>query len=126
MNNSLVSAKIVTPQEAFTKYITRARKDLVLLDVRTQMEVIMDGFLEGAIHIPMHELQERLLNEVPKDTAVLVYCAHGVRSAAVVKAMVQAGYREVYDLQGGISDWIAAGLPIRRDMDLAETRQTSP
>jgi rhodanese-related sulfurtransferase len=35
-----------------------------------------------------------------------------MRSAGVHKLMDEAGFREVYEIEGGISAWQAAGMPL--------------
>ena len=81
---------------------------LAVLDVREPVEWA-HGHIEGAQHIPMHELPGRLA-EVP-DSQVLVVCKVGSRSAQVTAWLNQQGHDAV-NLDGGMLDWEAAG----RDM----------
>ncbi len=77
----------------------------LLLDVRTQDEYD-GGHIEGALLIPHNELAERL-NEVEGYDKVLVYCASGNRSVTASQILIEAGYKEVYNLKGGFSAWQA-------------------
>jgi phage shock protein E len=81
----------------------------LLIDVRTPEE-FASGHIEGAINIPVETLSQRL-NEVPKDSALVVYCRTGNRSATAAQILVTAGYGPVYDL-GGIQAWVSAGNTI--------------
>ena len=64
------------------------------------------GHIEGAIHIPLGELPDRL-DEVPEGQT-LVVCKVGARSAQAVGWLAQQG-RDVVNLDGGLLDWEAAG-----------------
>lgn len=75
---------------------------LILLDVRTPGEC-MAGVIEGAVQIPMDQLQGRLA-EIPEGP-LLVYCAVGARSAAVCDFLAGLGRKEVFNLEGGIMGW---------------------
>ena len=75
----------------------------VLLDVRTQGEWD-GGHLDGATLVPVHELGRRMSEVGPKDKAVVVYCASGIRSARAASQLAKAGWSEVYDL-GGMGNW---------------------
>ena len=73
-----------------------------LLDVREPMEWQMMNLAElGAVLVPMGEVGERL-EEIPRDRPVVVYCHTGVRSLKVAEALVDEGYEDVRNLEGGI------------------------
>ena len=81
---------------------------LVVLDVREPIEW-QYGHIEGALHIPMRELPDRL-DEVP-DAQTLVVCKVGGRSAQVVMWLNQQG-RDSVNLDGGMLEWAGAGRPM--------------
>lgn len=72
-----------------------------LLDVRTPGEYEA-AHLEGALLVPVDELEDRLA-EIPRDAPVVVYCRSGNRSARASDVLREAGY-EVHDL-GAMSNW---------------------
>lgn len=84
---------------------------LAVLDVREPVEW-EHGHIEGAMHIPLMDLPERL-GEVPSGQ-VLVVCKVGARSAHAVGYLAQQGL-DVVNLDGGMLDWAAAGRPIVSD-----------
>ena len=86
----------------------RLASGAVALDVREDGEWAA-GRIAGALHIPMGELAARQA-ELPARPIVAV-CRSGSRSAAVVEALVRAGY-EAENLAGGMKAWKAAGLPL--------------
>lgn len=76
---------------------------LVLLDVRDGWEVALSR-LANAVHIPMDEIELRA-DELSKQDDIVVYCHHGVRSAAVADYLRQLGYGKAVNLAGGIDEW---------------------
>ena len=81
---------------------------LHVLDVREDDEW-RHGHIEGATHIPLHELPARM-SDVPEGQT-LVVCKVGGRSAHAVAYLQQQGH-EVVNLDGGMLDWAAAGRPM--------------
>lgn len=76
----------------------------MLVDVRTPEEYA-SRHIEGAINIPVDEIESRLA-DVSKDTSkpVVVYCHSGNRAGRAKKILVEHGYSQVTNL-GGIDDW---------------------
>ncbi len=74
----------------------------LLLDVRTPAEQAM-AKISGAR--PWNAELERELESVPKQQPIVLYCHHGPRSARAAEELVAAGFREVYNLSGGIDAW---------------------
>jgi rhodanese-related sulfurtransferase len=85
-----------------------------LLDVREPDEW-RAGHIEGAHHIPMGQLPQRL-DEVPTDATVVAVCRSGQRSAQVTMWLGQQGY-EVVNLDGGMHAWAGAGRAMVADHD---------
>jgi rhodanese-related sulfurtransferase len=77
------------------------------LDVRTQGEYD-DGHIEGAILIPVSELEGRL-DELSRDKETLVYCRTGNRSSNAVTILEKNGFTKIYHMYNGINGWIQAG-----------------
>ncbi len=85
-------------------------EDVVVLDVRRDSERAA-GHVEGAVHIPIHELHGRL-DEVPSGT-VWVHCASGMR-AAIAASLLDAAGREVVAVDDGFDAAGEAGLTVTR------------
>jgi adenylyltransferase/sulfurtransferase len=60
--------------------------------------------IPGTIHIPLGELP-RHLHRLDPDRPVIVHCRSGVRSAAACQLLEKMGFRQVYNLRGGIDAW---------------------
>jgi len=73
----------------------------VVLDVRTQREWDA-GHLEGAIHIPVDDLRDRL-SEVPKGKPIAVHCAGGYRSYLAQQILMHNRWSNVRNVLGGFS-----------------------
>ncbi len=61
--------------------------------------------------IPLGELSRRM-NELPKDRSILCICHSGSRSSVAARQLQAAGY-QVINLQGGMSGWERARLPVK-------------
>jgi rhodanese-related sulfurtransferase len=83
---------------------------LRLVDVRTDAEVARGKIPQGE-SLPLHLLPLRL-NGMDKDATTVFYCQMGGRSAQAAAFAAANGFTDAYNLQGGISAWAQAGLPI--------------
>ncbi len=86
------------------------RGDVLILDVRTQEEYDA-GHIKNSTLIPVQVLDKRL-NELPRDKKILVYCKAGGRSAQASEILVNNGFKEIYNMKGGITDWTNAGYDV--------------
>jgi len=75
----------------------------LLLDVRSPSE-FNSGHLEGALNIPVGELQSRLKELGSTDRSIVVYCASGMRSRSAQKLLQDNGFSQVHDL-GSMGNW---------------------
>ena len=57
-------------------------EDFLLLDVRTENEVLVSKISDKSIHIPMNDIPNRL-GELDSNKEIIVYCKSGKRSAKV-------------------------------------------
>ncbi|CAM5352334.1 Rhodanese domain-containing protein OS=Streptomyces glaucescens OX=1907 GN=SGLAU_00225 PE=4 SV=1 [Streptomyces glaucescens] len=80
----------------------------MVLDVRRDGER-SDGWIEGSVHIPVHQVHQRL-GEVPAGT-VWVHCAGGMR-AAIAASVLDAGGRDVVAVDDGYAAAADAGLAL--------------
>jgi rhodanese-related sulfurtransferase len=85
-------------------------EDAYLLDVREDDEWAA-GHAPGAHHVPMMEIPARM-GEVPGDADVVVVCRSGARSGQVVTYLMNNGWDNVRNLDGGMHQWAAAGRPM--------------
>jgi rhodanese-related sulfurtransferase len=89
-----------------------AEAGVITLDVRTPGEYA-EGHLEGARLIDFQSGNfENEISTLDKNATYAVYCRSGNRSSQAVKVMHDAGFHNVYNLNGGVIDWANAGLPL--------------
>jgi rhodanese-related sulfurtransferase len=86
-----------------------AARTAVVVDVRQTAEW-KRGHIQGAIHIPLQQLQSRL-HQLPTHKTIVTVCQSGHRSAAAARTLTRAGH-EVLNLRGGMSGWSRAGFPL--------------
>ena len=76
--------------------IALLKKGAMLLDARTREEFAA-GHIAGAVNTPCTEIYSHIWEYVPtKDTPVVVYCTHGLRSRQVKYTMDHMGYTSVF------------------------------
>ncbi len=85
----------------------------VVVDVREAWE-FRSGHVENAVHIPLGELAQRV-GELDPERPVAVICASGSRSQSAAAFLGQQSFKTVYNIVGGTSSWMRAGLPLSRN-----------
>ena len=91
----------ITPKELKDR-IEKGDK-LVLLDVREPWENAL-ARLEGSVLIPLGTLPQSL-SRLDRNTEIIAYCHHGMRSADATGFLLQQGFPNVKNLVGGIDAW---------------------
>ena len=89
-----------------------ASEKYLLVDVRTAEE-FSEGHIKGAINIDyLAENFSIEIQELELESPVLLYCRSGNRSSKAMKIMKGLGFKEVYNLEGGIKGWILENNPV--------------
>lgn len=84
----------------------------LLLDVRSTGE-FEGGHIPGSVNIPHDQLSSRISEiETHRDRAVVVYCERGGRAANAAAVLRNSGFTMIQHMEGDMSGWRAAGLPI--------------
>ena len=78
------------------------KSEFLLIDIRENYELEIDGKVDYSIHIPLGEIVERL-NELPSDRPVIFHCCSGKRSESILNFLILNDlYKENYfNLEGG-------------------------
>ena len=103
----------ITPQEVHGRL--QAGEKLALIDVREPGEFQL-ARIEGAELIPMRTVPAELsrLDALAEESALIVFCHHGVRSLNVVHWLREQGIETCQSIAGGIDRWsleIDPGVP---------------
>jgi len=102
---------------AAPRLLTRleASDPIFLLDVREDWEWSVGNLADrGARLVPLGQLESRLA-EVPRDRPIVVYCKSGQRSERAARLLMERGYSDVVNLEGGLVAWaelVASDLPV--------------
>ncbi len=83
--------------------LLKAKKELFLLDVRELYEYKISK-IESAILLPLSQIPNKL-DLLPKDKMIVVMCHHGMRSRRVMDYLIENGFENVYNLEGGIDKY---------------------
>lgn len=83
-----------------------------LVDVREPSEWAETGVPQGAVPIPLGDLETRAGAELHAGKPVYAICRSGNRSRTASDILVSLGFSEVFNVDGGVTAWIAAGLPV--------------
>jgi rhodanese-related sulfurtransferase len=88
-------------------------KDFPLINVHTPYE----GEIEGTDEfIPFNEIEQNL-DKLPagKDAQIVLYCRSGSMSAQAAQALVELGYTDVWNVDGGMIAWRNSGRPLQNN-----------
>ena len=106
MKNETVVPEITV--EELQALMNGARKNFVLLDVREEDEFQIASIRESIL-VPLSRISNEGLAALPDPVhtspKIIVQCHHGGRSAQVVQWLLQNGFTDVYNLDGGIDAW---------------------
>ncbi len=93
-----------SPQELKAKM--ERGEDCVLLDVRTNGEIKLQGKLpyENQVHIPLGALWNRA-EELPKDKEIIAFCKISLRGWDALSLLRGRGFSNIAILEGGIVGW---------------------
>lgn len=96
--------------EEFEKKLSNA--DVQLIDVRTSEE-FSGGYLKGAANIDVNSSDfDNKVAAYDKNKPVMVYCLSGGRSAAAADRLSEMGFKQVFNMEGGIMKWQSANKSV--------------
>ena len=91
-----------------------AAKGFFLIDVRSPEEHVT-GVIPGTdmnIEFSQMKVRHREIGARPDDH-IVVYCQSGHRSNIAAETLASLGYKHVYNVQGSMNAWVAAGYPVQ-------------
>ena len=90
------------------------REDATVLDIRESKDMTGTKII-GALHVPFSQLKERIGTlAADKTKPMVVYDARGQRAMMAGGSLKQAGFTQLYNLNGGFKAWTEAGLPVEK------------
>ncbi len=99
-----------------------SRNGAVLIDMRTDAQIVCDGTIPGALVIGRNVLEWRLAPgsdhrhpQAPDvELQVILVCDAGYSSSLAAASLQELGFARATDLDGGFQAWRRAGLPVTR------------
>lgn len=86
-------------------------KDAVVVDIRPANEY-RTGHITGSINVPSAKIKDQMGTlEKHKSSPLILVCKNGMTAGSSAKELIKAGF-DVYKLQGGITEWQNASLPL--------------
>jgi len=96
------------------KFQEEVNKGGQLVDVRTPDEYT-EGHISHAVLMDVNKADfTKKLEQLDKNKTVYVYCRSGKRSHTAADMMKESGFKNVFELRGGIIAWEEAGLPVEK------------
>lgn len=97
------------------KAVAFSDKNGIILDLRTTQEITDKGYLKGAVQLDfLAKDAEDKIGKLDKNKTYYIYCASGGRSGDAAEYMEKHGFKKVYNLEKGFSEWVMKGLPIEK------------
>lgn len=103
------SISVITPTEFKEKSVNNT-----IIDVRTPQE-FSEGHIEGAVNI--NYFDKTFLDQIAKyekNEPLFIYCKSGNRSGQASKKMADLGFKQIYDLEGGILNWVKNNNEVKK------------
>lgn len=104
--NEIKQATVQETSEAVKK------ENVQFIDVRT-LEEFAGGHAAKVINYPLDKIETELA-KLDKSKPVYVICQTGRRSQKAAETLQKSGFKEIYNVKGGTSEWISAGLPTEK------------
>jgi len=89
-------------------------QDMVILDVRTDEEY-KSGHIANSVNIDYKSSDfKEQIEKLDKNKSYITYCRSGRRSTGASQTMKKLGFQKIIMIQGGMTAWSEAGLPVSR------------
>ena len=100
------------------------KQDLFILDAREESEFNI-SHLKNARYVGNFWFDMRTVYDIPYNATVVVYCSIGNRGQHIAKKLINEGYQAVYNLYGGIFEWVNQGNPVYKSNHI-QTAEVHP
>ena len=97
-----------------------------LVDLRETSEIEANGYIAGAINIPVRQLLNSLEKLPGLDEPIVLYCGSGHRGGIALALLTGLGYTNVRNLGGGLGGWTKAGLPVEAGLPAEAAAISTP
>lgn len=87
------------------------KQNLYLLDTREEKEFNV-SHIKNARNTGYFWFDMRKIYDIPYNATLVLYCSVGIRSEKIAEKLISAGYKNVFNLYGGIFEWVNQGHPV--------------
>ncbi len=99
-----------------TTTMGKVKEGALMVDVRREEEVASVTYdVPNYMNIPLDQLEDRI-NEIPKGQEIVMVCRSGGRSLKATYFLMNAGYENVSNMDGGIIKWVSKKFPAKGDV----------
>jgi len=88
------------------------QKHAVFIDIRS-VDLYKAGHIAQSRHLPVADFNNKR-GALPKDKPLIVVCERGRSALNAASSLRKLGFAEVYSLEGGLQNWVKAGMPLSR------------
>lgn len=97
------------------KAIISNDKNGQIIDLRATDEINGKGYIKGAVQLDfLAKDAEKQVDKLDKNKTYYIYCASGGRSSDCAEYMEKHGFKRVYTLEKGLSEWLQKGFPVEK------------
>lgn len=93
-----------TVPEISVDSLAKCSSRVILLDAR-ETEEYKVSHMQNAIHVGYNDFTMEAVKDIPKTSAIVVYCSVGYRSEKITEKLRAAGFSNISNLYGGIFEW---------------------
>jgi rhodanese-related sulfurtransferase len=97
------------PADLYQKILSGEK--IYILDTRETKEFEV-SHIKNAIHVGYTNFDLKITDKLDKNTPVIVYCTIGARSEEIGTKIKKIGFKDVYNLYGGLIYWKNQGYPV--------------
>lgn len=95
-------------------------KSAYILDARETEEFDV-SHLKHARNVGYIWFDMRNIYDIPKNATIVVYCSLGLRSEKIGEKLLKFGYKNIFNLYGGIFEWVNEGSPVYKSNGVQTT-----
>ena len=101
----------ISPRDAAAATADAETNGPLIVDVR-ELDEFASERIDGAVLVPISSFTARH-EELPRDRPLLMICHAGSRSMSATMFLMQRGWPDVRNVEGGMLAWMRDGLPVR-------------
>ncbi len=105
-----------TVNEISVNELSKKLENMQVLDTREKREYDVSHLLH-ATWVGYDDFTIHRVDHLDKSKPVVLYCSVGYRSEKIGEQLIKAGFKEVYNLYGGIFEWVNQGQPIYNNLN---------